>query len=357
MSFRAAGVLGITCAILLVPVSSGEGATTIGVPNPAGGSLDNTTNCGGPCTYLPALPTGPAFVAPSRGVLVRWRIAADSAGEVALRVLRPSGGQYTAVLTSAQAHVGDSPGATVTLPTQLRINAGDALGLDNDNQALLFKPGASSGVYVRWATPFVADRASSPFTGQNTNGTPLELQINADLEPDADDDGFGDESQDGCPGDRFRQTPPCAAGPTNPGGRPPPTPGDKTPPVLSRLGVRPRSFRLGEQTKVGFRLSETARVRLAFARLVPGRRRGARCVAQTRGVRTGRRCTVALSRGSVTVRAQGSQSIAFDGRVTSRLLAPGVYRITATAVDLAGNSSRAGTTTFTLRPRSKRRAR
>ncbi len=352
MSLRAAGVLGLTCAGLLVPAGVAESATTIGVPSPAPTSPDNT-NCPGTCTYVPVLGSGsPAFVAPRRGVIVRWRIASGSAGSVALRVLRPAaGGQLTGALTSAEEQADGMSGMAQTFPTRLRMGAGDVLGLDNPNQALVFKSAPSSGIGVKWISPALADGA----TGSLTGGKAVELQLNADLEPDADNDGFGDESQDGCPGDQFRQTPPCATGPANPVGNPPPTPGDKTAPVLSRLGVAPHSFRLGRRTRIAFRVSETSRVRLAFARLIPGRRRGARCVAQSRGVATGRRCTLARPRGSVSLRAQGRQSIAFDGRVTSRLLAPGAYRITMTAVDLAGNASRAATTTFTLRPRARRR--
>jgi hypothetical protein len=335
---------------LLVPAAAGRGATTIGVPSPAGGSLSNT-GCGDNCTFLPALASDPAFTTANRGVLVRWRIVSDSENAVvALRVLRPSGGQFKAVATSAVEHT-TQPSTVDLFSTRLRMAAGDALGLDNQNSALLFKPMASSGVYVRWTSPFLADGASSPFTDHNSGGA-FELQINADLEPDADGDGFGDQSQDGCPGDRTRQTPPCAAGPANPGATPPPTPGDTTAPVLSGLGVTPRAFRLGRTTKIAFRLSETARIRLAFARLLPGRRRGTRCVP---ALATGRRCSAARSRGSVTLRAQGRQSVTFDGRVTAGLLAPGRYRITATAVDLAGNPSRVVTASFTLLPRARRR--
>lgn len=356
MSFRALCALGITSTALLVPVSAGLGAT-IGVPNPAGGTLDNSSGCAGACTYLPALAAGAAFTAPTRGVLVRWRIVADSSNApVTLRVLRPAGGQFTAVESSAAEHTTGNP-TVDSFATRLRMNAGDALGLDNATDALLFKPMAASGVHVRWVSPTLADGAASPFAGQNLGASAFELQMNADLEPDADDDGFGDQTQDGCPGDRARQTPPCAAGPENPGGNPPPTPGDKTPPVVTGMSLKPSAFRLGKTTRISFRLSETSRVRLAFARLVPGRRRGARCLAQTRRLNTGRRCTAALARGSVTVRAQGAQSIPFDGRVTRSLLAPGRYRIVATATDLAGNASRSATATFVLRPRARRHAR
>lgn len=185
------------------------------------------------------------------------------------------------------------------------------------------------------------------------------------MEADADRDAFGGETQDACPLDAARQTLPCATlapgpapgpAPGSPPPQPPPPPppplpprsGDTIAPRLTALTLRPSTLRLGRRGRLALRVSETARVTVRFARLVGGRIQSRRCVREGRRGGAVRRCTVAVPAGSVTLRAQGALSVPFDGRLASRLLTPGRYRITATATDAAGNVSRPRTTTFTL---------
>jgi hypothetical protein len=80
-------------------------------------------------------------------------------------------------------------------------------------------PGPDPFVYTRdpvdaiGTFPFAGPIGSIGVTAANAQRL---LNVSATIEPDADKDGFGDETQDGCPTDPTQQLP-CAPG-TTPGG-------------------------------------------------------------------------------------------------------------------------------------------
>jgi len=117
-------------------------------------------------------------------------------------------------------------------------------------------------------------------------------------------------------------------------GAPGPKPAAPAPAILTGLALRPARFfaqargRKGGGTRVAFRLDKASSVTLTFARLAPGRRKGARCLTT---LRKGRRCTVARTAGRLTVRGRkGVNRVAFSGKLGRRTLAPGSYRLVAT---------------------------
>jgi hypothetical protein len=345
---RLAAPLALVVLALAAPASA-RAAVTIG-SNLSGAPVANCTGtCTGVSLGIPAASLAPGgLVAPIDGVVVRWRALSGSMGNGArLRILRPAPGgtSYLGAGTSERV-VLSTPGVASEFPVRLPIRAGDAVGLDIESSALVWAT-TTGATGLTW--PALADGT----TALGTARPGWELLLQAVVEPDADHDGFGDETQDGCPADATRQAPPCA---TAPG---PPAPGsgpgaarDDVRPVVSGFAVRPSSFRLGRRARIAFRVSERARVSLAFSRLLTGRRHDGRCVA--RGRRAGRRCTVASPRGTVTLRASGRTVVAFDGRVGGRLLSPGTYRITLTAIDAAGNVSRPRSAQVRLRARARR---
>lgn len=123
---------------------------------------------------------------------------------------------------------------------------------------------------------------------------------------------------------------------TGAGGATPPPPPDVTAPMVTVL-MRSSVVRLGRAVVVTARVGEAATMRVAVARLAPGRRRAGRCVAPAAAPRAGRPCTrlIALP---VVVTARAAA-----GRVSIPLrrlgLRRGTYRVTITAVDAAGNTS------------------
>ena len=150
---------------------------------------------------------------------------------------------------------------------------------------------------------------------------------------------------------------------------PEPPAGDTTRPVVERLRLAPRRFRLGRALPsvevvgsgptVRYNLSEPSTVTLSFARAQAGRRAGGRCVKPTRRNRVGRRCTRWLPvrpKLSFAGRLAGAGRIRFAGRLTRRsTLRPGVHRLALRARDAAGNVSKPARTKFRVLPRTAKR--
>ena len=115
---------------------------------------------------------------------------------------------------------------------------------------------------------------------------------------------------------------------------------DRTRPRLTRLAVRPRSFRARRGTRVSYRLSEAATVSFTIHRRVRGRRKGGRCVVR---IRTGRPCYryIRVAGGFQHAGARGANSLRFRGRLGTRFLRRASYRLTAAPRDAAGNRGRA----------------
>jgi hypothetical protein len=125
-------------------------------------------------------------------------------------------------------------------------------------------------------------------------------------------------------------------------------------PQLTRLRQTNRVFAVGRRstprgghaskrrrrgTKFSFTLDQEAAVTVRFQRLLPGRRVGRFC-RPLGGRRAKRRCTRARKRG-VLFRdgREGSNSIAFSGRLRGKALPPGRYRAVFTAIGDFGTST------------------
>ena len=148
---------------------------------------------------------------PLNGVVVRWRVygfnpAASPANPTNLRlvVVRPAGG--TAVTTIGKSDTQAFTFTTLTLreyPTRQPIALGDLALIEltgaSSNNMRLSPVGLTANTdLIRFTPPLAEGETRAP-----TNDVPppaSELTFNADVEPDADADGFGDETQDACPG-------------------------------------------------------------------------------------------------------------------------------------------------------------
>ena len=253
---RVLGVLAVTLA--LAAPASASGAVTIGSnlganPNVASG------NCGGDCTFtqqdLPTIVTAPSGLrAPSDGVVVRWRIQIGSkTTPVTLRIVR-----QPKVLISGMTGAGTGcavPAPPVnqisTFDARPPIGVGDRVGIDGGNGSVLAAFTQISNAHAaQWLPPLVdGEPARSPFTHSDTD-----LLVNADIEPDCDTDGFGDQTQDGdlstCgpaattpPGATPPGTTPAGQAPTLPSGAPATCKG--TPATI--LGTEGDDVRIGSQ--------------------------------------------------------------------------------------------------------------
>jgi hypothetical protein len=330
---RALAGLAVVAAGMLALPAAGHAATTFGSRlnhEPA-----NSGECASPpdpgaCTLVsfihPTDPNGDPYSggAPVGGVITKFRIRAFGEGGAAATVTfrladisRPDPqNQNTAVATLA----GEGPTVTIPasnaletpileFPARVTVKQGNHLALDGTNVWATVNNSGDKFSYV-FKPPLVAGqgpRGSTDATG--------ELLVQADIEPDADGDGFGDETQDGCPSQ-----------PTTQGAC------DNSAPGVSAISVGRRALR--------YSLSEEANVGVVVQKARKGRRVRGQCRRQTRRNRTRPRCTRWVQIGSfVGSRNAGANSVTMPRRLRRANLAPGLYRVRIMATDLAGNQA------------------
>jgi hypothetical protein len=159
-------LLALLCLLLGAPAGA-RAATTFGA------DLSQTPDVGSPLCCLAPLLTP---MAPSAGVLVRWSLRTDTSVSVEPAIFR--GGS---VVNASAATITTTPVTNVAV--QLSMRAGDQLGL---------RVPANPGTMPR------AFKGTMPL-------------ISGVLEPDADHDNYGDESQDACPAEASLHVAPCTA--------------------------------------------------------------------------------------------------------------------------------------------------
>lgn len=202
----------LTAAAISVAGTTGaQAAVTFGSdlsepadPNP----LRCLSSCPGPIDTFAgvAVKPGNAFPAasPMDGVVVRFGIESGNFQALTFRLVTASG--YPVAGSGA----GSGPTATVppgvaSVPARLPVKAGEFPGIDvaddpgSYSHPVFPGPGCPGGI----GDPPVS-AVWNPALGNGESlrdssvGDRCELLVNATVEPDADHDGFGDETQDGC---------------------------------------------------------------------------------------------------------------------------------------------------------------
>jgi hypothetical protein len=145
-----------------------------------------------------------------------------------------------------------------TFPARIGASGGELLGIwTGDNGSLAVPLTTSADDAVGLDTGQAADPAiQSTVHFSSTRLTQRRLLLSAVLEPDADRDVYGDETQDACPADATAHVAPCPVAPPNlnPGGLPSATTPDGTPPTLS---AGAHSARLSRSGAIAFRLTSS----------------------------------------------------------------------------------------------------
>ena len=232
--------IAIAATAFMAP-SASQAAVTVG-SNLAGAGADNLPGycpAGGTCTGTNlSLPASSAaadgLTSPIDGVVVRFAVKSGSAGNpVTLRVLRPAGGaSYTAVATGA---TGTTNADVAEFSAQTPIKAGDSIGLDIGNSALVWATTQGANGLAWGSVNGFAGGLPDGSTETGAAQSNRELLMQARIEPDVDADGLGDETQDADV-----------------------QPKDVTAPAISRAKAR--------RNKVTYRLSEAATVTLKVRR-------------------------------------------------------------------------------------------
>jgi hypothetical protein len=194
-SLGRAAFWGLAFALVAAPA---QGATTIGK------TFDPTTNSAiGAASLIQNASPGNGYAAPTAGVITAWSFQASASGTVPikLKVFRSAGAtDYLTVDESEQ--VVPTAGVLNTFPTTIPVKAGDLLGLYVSSESPAGK--ASAPGYFYGLTPGDPIPGSTKTFFEPTDNR--QLDVSAQFEPDADGDGFGDETQDLCPTDPSRQT-------------------------------------------------------------------------------------------------------------------------------------------------------
>jgi hypothetical protein len=187
------------CAVgvLALAPSSAGAAVTIGETFTPGG----TTDCNNGFSWIgdpsPALPAA-QYAAPSAGVITSWSFEAGATGapQVRLKVYRPTGGLVEYVTVGRSAHEHPFNGSTNTYETRIPVKQGDQIGIYGAGSSFpCLRTMAGYGVHTQFGDSPVGT------TDTYVSFASVQLDVSAQLEPDADGDGFGDETQDACPAD------------------------------------------------------------------------------------------------------------------------------------------------------------
>ena len=339
LTIAAVGVLG---AFLLLP-AVGQGATNFG-SRLNHDPTDTTCESFGTCTIVsfihPSDPNGDPYSggAPVDGVITKFRIRAyalEVPGQVTFRVADinlPDPNNNSSALATAK---GTGPTITIqpdeaALETPITETAGRVpvakgqhLAIDTTKSiAAVYNSNGSKFSYV-FSPPLVEGTGA-----RGSTDSANELMVAATIEPDADKDGFGDETQDQCPRQATTQGA-C----------------DDTKPGVTGFKVK--------GGKAFYDLSEAATVSLLLEKKIPGRKVGKKCVKQTPKNKTKKRCAKFKKIGA----AFAGTGNAGANKVTlpnGKKLKPGSYRLTLTARDAAGNETQA-TTTFTVKKKKKKK--
>lgn len=281
------------------------------------------------CTYLPfAGVANPELQVPFDGTVTSFSVHAASAGNtVSLRVLHPArGGGFTGV--------GSSPPETLaaaitTFTVSMPVKAGDLLGLDNADSALVFDSTDPNPITAYYELPSLADGQTA---APNHNVSGYRLLLSATVEAS------------GSASTTTTTTTTIA------------------PPVVTNLRQSHRAWLEGSKlakfsrkrtlpvgTTFSFALNHAARVRFGFAQQLTGRRVSGRCVAQNSANRGHPACRRAALRGRLLLTGHaGINRAVFQGRISrSAKLAVGTYTLVVSAANGAG-ASQPRTLTFTI---------
>jgi hypothetical protein len=185
----------------------------VGLSHPAAASAAQTigqTAPGSSCTAgesytAGVLTSGNSYSPTASGVITSWSSFAGSVAnaEMKLLVLKPNpsaGGPTHFIATQKdQVRVLTQANALNTFSgMHLPIDAGDQLGLflqaPSGADCFFDVASADTGLFFTGGDPPLSQ--DSDFTGSNSS---RRLNASAIVEPDADRDGFGDETQDACP--------------------------------------------------------------------------------------------------------------------------------------------------------------
>lgn len=232
--------IAVAAVLLALILSTGQASAAVRLgpdltPTPGGGVVAvgcQSAPSYNPCSYLNLRSTNPAVpvAASTSGVITKWRFrggccteaqtvnhiftlrtyqlgAQDGLSGYAYAVPQATGPSF--VIPPGAQVLGDPP---VELSARVPIAAGQRIGLEADHpiSMVVYNPTADVTSTVLFnGVVYNGEMYGNPLTS-------TAIAINADIEPDADGDGYGDESQDCFPADPGQSGGTCTAAPSLP---------------------------------------------------------------------------------------------------------------------------------------------
>jgi hypothetical protein len=205
----------LLAALMAVPADAGA-ATTIGETFTPTGDIPCTANR----TRVQAESPGGQYTVPTDGVITQWNfLAGGSTSLMKFKAARPTGNTLEFTMIGESAPVTPVLNILNSYFTRIPVKAGDVIGQYGASTFNCARPGAS------YTAGTISGDVVPPTTAVFT-GVAAQLDLSALLEPDCDNDGLGDETQD--PDISSCAPPPPGAGIPPPGSPP------GTPPVTCR---------------------------------------------------------------------------------------------------------------------------
>lgn len=204
-------IAGVAAVAAIAPAAS-MASTTVGASNIENGTPTKAPNCGAFCTLVhPNQAFG--MVSPESGVITKWRIknggAFDATATLRVVDVLDQFNETTKGIASGTPEVLAQTDNTFT--AQLPIQAGQSIAVDVSGNPKVILDTNFLGAIERYLGGLADGETRT--NGNNIVDSSGNLALTATVEPDADGDGLGDESQDPCGGDKANA---CAA--TAPGG-------------------------------------------------------------------------------------------------------------------------------------------
>lgn len=191
----------MACLALMLTAGPAGAATQLGE------TFVPTDNCS-PRTRLQTGAAAPAYTAPAAGVITAWSFQSSSAGgsgPVRLKIVRRAGGDnFTTVGHSSFETIPDEDALHV-FAARIPMQTGDLIGLHAQPASVFYCARPALGFDIHQGAFGVDQEVGT--TEAFTLATDVQIGVAAQLEADADGDGFGDETQDACPTDAALQTP------------------------------------------------------------------------------------------------------------------------------------------------------
>jgi opacity protein-like surface antigen len=333
-----------TGSAVLICASAASAAVVVGQAAPSG-----TTASGGysSWTFFQSSESGSEgfhFGSPITGVATGFTMrlgATVTPGDtVRVDMFRPiAGGNFKLVAVSPLLPIFGSADTLFSPAIRVPVQAGDRLGITLDvnaeTQPRWISGGATSSDLVSQIITPVAVGDEFPI-----GATTSQAYVNASLkvEPDFDNDTFGDETQDLCP------TNPATSSPCP----------DTTAPIITQFKTAFKRFRYKPKglvvsrrahpgTTIAMNLSEPATVTFSVTKAFKGKITKGICKKAGKSNAKNRRCTKLIVVHTFSRQLNtGVNSFPYSARYKDAkgrigTLRPGPYRLTATPVDGAGN--------------------